>query len=312
MLIPLSGWLFGKQWLWLDAAVGAVIGGYIVRLGVSMIVKAFRPLVDAPLPDEDIRKIETIITGFRDKVEGYHCLRSRMSGSDRFVDFHLEVSPEMDVAEAHSIAVRIRREIEKALPRTSALINTEAASRSAIAPQEVLKAAAEAVSEMAETVTLRSVKGHRVGDRYRLSIVAAVPVDMPLPRANIIAMSIRRKVAKRLPLHPSSEVILEGMKEPSRAVGMEKIIESKREELGRCVSFHKLRFFYDGDRPILHTHIVMPRMLFLDEVHEHCTEIEDELLKQLPEDTEIITHPEPCNGDCAVCVNEELREKRQR
>ncbi len=315
-LIPLTGALFGRPWYWIDAAVGLLVGLYIVRLGTGLVVKAFMPLVDAPLPDEDLARIEEIIRSFEGKVLGYHELRSRAAGPDRFVDFHLEVSPHMSMAEAHEIASEIRRRIERELGRVSVLINTEAGRRCDEAPPEILEKARRVLEDTPEVSKVLGVKGRRVGDRYRLEVTAGVPENLPLERSNVLAVLLRRKLNKAVPLHPSSEIILEGLPageclECDKAETLDEVISAHRPVLGPCLSFHKLRFFYDADRPVLHVHIVMPWMLFLEEAHEHCTRIEEDLRKRLPPDTEIVTHPEPCAGTCERCVNEELRRERE-
>jgi divalent metal cation (Fe/Co/Zn/Cd) transporter len=64
-------------------------------------------LMDVRLSDEEEQEIEKIIQKViqehDNKSIGYHKLKTRKSGNKRHIDFHITLSPELTVKEAHDI-----------------------------------------------------------------------------------------------------------------------------------------------------------------------------------------------------------------
>ena len=94
-------WLSG--WDWVDALFGLGIGLYIIYSAYEIIEEGVMILLDRSLPSEIVAKIGEII-GNHPKVNGYHWLKTRTDGSHNFVEFHLVLTPEMTLEEAHRIA----------------------------------------------------------------------------------------------------------------------------------------------------------------------------------------------------------------
>ena len=94
-------WLTG--WDWVDALFGLGIGLYIIYSAYEIIKEGVMILLDRSLPSEIVAKIGEII-GNHPKVNGYHWLKTRTDGSHNFVEFHLVLTPEMTLEEAHRIA----------------------------------------------------------------------------------------------------------------------------------------------------------------------------------------------------------------
>ena len=94
-------WLTG--WDWVDALFGLGIGLYIIYSAYEIIEEGIMILLDRSLPSEIVAKIGEII-GNHPKVNGYHWLKTRTDGTHNFVEFHLVLTPEMTLEEAHKIA----------------------------------------------------------------------------------------------------------------------------------------------------------------------------------------------------------------
>ncbi len=94
-------WLTG--WDWVDALFGLGIGLYIIYSAYEIIEEGIMILLDRSLPSEIVAKIGEII-GNHPKVNGYHWLKTRTDGTHNFVEFHLVLTPEMTLEEAHRIA----------------------------------------------------------------------------------------------------------------------------------------------------------------------------------------------------------------
>ena len=117
--------LFGVKLYFLDPIVAMAVAVFITFEAIGMLRRAFRPLVDASLPDEEMAIIAEVVLHHRPNGPAYHQLRSRSSGKNRHIDFHLTLPASMTVAESHEICDRIENEIEKRLPDTIVLIHVE-------------------------------------------------------------------------------------------------------------------------------------------------------------------------------------------
>jgi ferrous-iron efflux pump FieF len=84
--------------------------------------------MDRKLPVEVDQKIAEIVSRYRNQgVNGFHNLRTRRSGSEKFIDLHLEVDRDKRFEEAHDLTVEILRAIETEIPRSKVHIHTDPA-----------------------------------------------------------------------------------------------------------------------------------------------------------------------------------------
>ena len=104
VIVYLSGWD------WVDALFGLGIGLYIIYSAYEIIHEGVMILLDRSLEAETVAKIGEII-GNHPKVNGYHWLKTRTDGSHNFVEFHLVLTPEMSLQEAHEIAEELECKI---------------------------------------------------------------------------------------------------------------------------------------------------------------------------------------------------------
>jgi cation diffusion facilitator family transporter len=68
----------------------------------------------------------------------------------------------------------------------------------------------------------------------------------------------------------------------------------------RIVEFHKLRTRKAGSQRQIDFHLVIPKILNVDEAHALCDHLETDIEKLLP-NTEITIHIEPCISTCTRC-----------
>jgi cation diffusion facilitator family transporter len=102
-------------WKWLDPGVAMVVGGYIIVAAVPIFREALGDLVDRSLPPETVEKIRRIIESHKPLVVGYHKLRTRRSGSEKHVDFHVVVCRQFLLQDAHRVADHLEMEVSQAL-----------------------------------------------------------------------------------------------------------------------------------------------------------------------------------------------------
>jgi cation diffusion facilitator family transporter len=106
--LGLLGSLFG--FVYLDGVAAIIIGGMIIKMGLSYGWASVKELVDTAADPALLQQIEHTIKSV-DGVKKIHQLRSRSMGSDILIDVHTLVAPFISVSEGHYIA----QHVDKAL-----------------------------------------------------------------------------------------------------------------------------------------------------------------------------------------------------
>ena len=115
-------------WRLVDPIVSIVIAIYILWSAVHVAFESVNVLMDRKLPEDVDELVAAVVGRYEAKgVLGFHDLRTRRSGSHRFVDLHLEVQRDKKFEEAHDLTVQVIRAIEAELPRTRVQIHTDPA-----------------------------------------------------------------------------------------------------------------------------------------------------------------------------------------
>src|SRR5690606_36080400 len=119
----LSGY-FGLHWA--DAVFGILIALLIAWSAGKVVIRAFAQLMDQEFSDQDRERIKEIARS-HSEVVNLHDLRTRRSGVDSFIQFHLELDGEMKLKEVHRISDEVRDEIMAAFPGSEVLIHQDPA-----------------------------------------------------------------------------------------------------------------------------------------------------------------------------------------
>lgn len=111
-----------------DPLISLGISFYILYAAAGVARESVDVLMDRRLPLEIDERVAEIIRRFREEgVLGFHDLRTRRSGSYKFIDLHLEVQRQQSLEEAHELTVRVLRTIEAEIPRARVQIHTDPA-----------------------------------------------------------------------------------------------------------------------------------------------------------------------------------------
>ena len=109
-----------------DAITALIVAVVIVVAGIRIIRRSSVILVDEVLPDEEMDRIEAAIAAARPpEVAGYHKLRARRAGSQRYIDLHLQFRSGTSLERAHELAHAMRGAIEAEVPAADVLIHVE-------------------------------------------------------------------------------------------------------------------------------------------------------------------------------------------
>lgn len=113
-------------WLWLDPLLGLAIAAYLGRQAYAIGREAVRVLMDHELPPEDRARVRAIVLA-HPEVRGMHDLRTRESGTTRFVELHVELDADMTVRAAHDVTDALEAELGAAFPDAEVMIHQEPA-----------------------------------------------------------------------------------------------------------------------------------------------------------------------------------------
>jgi divalent metal cation (Fe/Co/Zn/Cd) transporter len=81
--------------------------------------------MDTRIPEQIEREIRMIIEDTPYPCAGYHKLRSRLAGSNKYVDFHLLICREARIDKAHELASGVENRIEGAIKPIDVVIHLE-------------------------------------------------------------------------------------------------------------------------------------------------------------------------------------------
>ncbi len=115
-------------WQMADPIISIGIAFYILWSAVIVGRESIDVLMDRRLPLDVDEQIAVVVSSYRTQgVLGFHDLRTRRSGSQKFIDLHLEVERDMNLQDAHDVSVRVLRAIEAEIPRARVQIHTDPA-----------------------------------------------------------------------------------------------------------------------------------------------------------------------------------------
>jgi len=119
LIIRFTGWHI------LDPAIALVVAVIITKAAYDLLKKAFFPLIDVSLPEEERKIIAEVLTSHAEKFVEFHELRTRKAGAERYVDLHLVVPRNMSIAEVHDLCDTLEQDINHRISGTQVLIHAE-------------------------------------------------------------------------------------------------------------------------------------------------------------------------------------------
>jgi len=118
----------GDQWI--DPVAALLVSVVILATGLRLLVRAGKVLVDQSLPPVEVEAIVTAMEALGgDSIVGFHELRTRRGGSQRYVDVHIQFRAGTSLEQAHRLAHELQDEISKAVGGADVLIHLEPEDR---------------------------------------------------------------------------------------------------------------------------------------------------------------------------------------
>lgn len=104
-------------------AIGVAI--VIMKAAYSLTIKSFSDLIDHSIPEVDEQRIKEVICEHSSDYAGFHDLRTRRSGPEVFIEFHLVVPGNVSVTQSHDLADHLESDLMVEFPRAHITIHIE-------------------------------------------------------------------------------------------------------------------------------------------------------------------------------------------
>ena len=102
-------------WLWLDPVVALLVAANIIWTGVSIVRRSIGGLMDASISTADLALVRKVFESYESSGVKFHALRTRQSGSKRFISVHVLVPGDWTVHRGHELLERIEADVRNTL-----------------------------------------------------------------------------------------------------------------------------------------------------------------------------------------------------
>ena len=115
-------WKF--NWQIADPIIALFVAAVLLWSSWGVFRQSYDQLMDRELPDEERAKIKDIVMR-HPEVRSLHDLRTRASGVNTFIQFHIELDPECSLMRAHIVSDEVEREVCAAFPHAEVIIHQD-------------------------------------------------------------------------------------------------------------------------------------------------------------------------------------------
>jgi len=109
----------------LDSLISITIALYIIWSSVAVLKESVDILMDKELPKETVEEVKVIILSHKPLVKSFHKMRTRRSGSKRFIEFHLVIDHTLSFVESHDLAEDIIKDIEDKVQNADVTVHVD-------------------------------------------------------------------------------------------------------------------------------------------------------------------------------------------
>ncbi|RPI38241.1 MAG: cation transporter [Methanoregulaceae archaeon] len=104
-------------------ALGVAI--VIMKAAYDLTKRSLSDLIDHSIPETDEKRIKEIICEHSSIYAGFHDLKTRRSGPEIFIEFHLVVPGDISVAHSHDLTDHLESDLNTEYPRATITIHVE-------------------------------------------------------------------------------------------------------------------------------------------------------------------------------------------
>ena len=110
---------------WIDPVAAIAVALMIIHAAYDLSKQAVADLLDTSLPKDEENWIKEKIRSMYPTVFSFHNLKTRKSGPQRFIEFHIKVDPQMTVKDSHNLNDTIVSEIKTRFPNSRVMVHIE-------------------------------------------------------------------------------------------------------------------------------------------------------------------------------------------
>jgi ferrous-iron efflux pump FieF len=111
-------------WWWIDPLFGLAVALFIAYTAFSVGKAALDMLMDHEMNDGERDRIKLIVRANSEVID-LHDLRTRAAGQDRFIQFHLDLKPDISLKDAHRISDAVEASLMEAFPGAEIIIHQD-------------------------------------------------------------------------------------------------------------------------------------------------------------------------------------------
>jgi cation diffusion facilitator family transporter len=112
----------------LDPIIALLVALFILKVAYDVWRRSFGRLIDVKLSEAEESIIRSSIMECAGEVVGFHELRTRKAGDQRYIDLHLVMPKDASVEEAHRLCDELELDMKTRLSHTTILIHVEPCS----------------------------------------------------------------------------------------------------------------------------------------------------------------------------------------
>ena len=109
----------------LDPLIAIGVALVILKAAYDLTRRSFSDLIDHSIPLADERRIQEIICDHAGSYAGFHDLKTRRSGPEIFIEFHLVMPGTVSVLQSHDLSDHLESDLKTEFPRANITIHTE-------------------------------------------------------------------------------------------------------------------------------------------------------------------------------------------
>jgi len=111
--------------IYYDLLLAIIIGCIIIFSAVKIARSGISGIMDSSISEKMTKEIERIIQEMPFPAVGFHKLRTRHSGSTKYIDFHMLFCKRLLIDEAHELANNLESEISREVKNADVVIHIE-------------------------------------------------------------------------------------------------------------------------------------------------------------------------------------------
>jgi cation diffusion facilitator family transporter len=109
----------------LDPLIAIGVAIVIMKAAYDLTRRSLSDLIDHSIPPADEKRIQEIICDHASIYAGFHDLKTRRSGPEIFIEFHLVLPGDISVLQSHDLADHLESDLKTEFPRANITIHAE-------------------------------------------------------------------------------------------------------------------------------------------------------------------------------------------